>query len=106
MKLIKENKKVESLEQSMEERKKLERDAMTKALDDFRKSSAYPYVMKFFREYEEQITNEIQTIQNEEMKRVFLLPTTKQREKISEMSKRDSILTGVLGTLKRIKNKL
>lgn len=106
MKLIKEDNKIAELEQSSEERKKLEREAMKKALEDFKQSSAYPYVMKFFKEQEDRIIKEIDTIQKEEMKKVFMLPATKQREKIAEMSKRDIILTGLLGSLKTIKGKL
>ena len=106
MKQIKPDKSKEFEEKSREELKRSEREAMKQALEDFRQSSAYPYVMKFFKEQEEYIIGEIERIQNEEMKNVFMLPATKQREKISEMSKRNSVMTAVLAILKSVKGKL
>lgn len=106
MKQIREDKEIARQEESIEAVKQMEKESMDKALESFRKSAAYPYVMKFFKEYEDQLVSEIEAIQNSEMKKIFMLPKTKQVEKIAEMAKRDMILTGVLGTLKRIKGKL
>jgi hypothetical protein len=100
------DKKIEQEENDRAERKELEMEAMKNAISEFRLSSAYPYVMKFFKEQEDRIINEIESIQNDEIKKVFMLPATKQREKIAEMSKRDAVLTGVLSIIKNVKNKL
>ncbi len=106
MKLIEEDKKQEEKEQRDKERRQAEEDAMNEALEQFRQSTAYPYVMKFFQEREDKMTQEIEAQQTEEMKKVFMLPLKEQRAKIAEMSKRNTILTGVLSIIKQVKNKL
>jgi hypothetical protein len=106
MKEIKLDKKKAREEESNEALKKAEQRMMNQALEDFHKSYAYPYVMKFFQEYENQLIGEITDIQTKEMKEVFLLPAVKQKEKIINMSKRDLILTAVLSIILKVKRKL
>jgi|GEM_PF-2624388 hypothetical protein len=106
MKLVQEDKKVENTEEIQASLKESEAESMGKALEEFRQAPYYRYVCKFFDEYEAQLTNEIYGMQTEEMRKVFMLPLKEQRAKIAQMSKRDSIITGVLSIIKQVRRKL
>ena len=107
MKKITKDKKVEAKEKIQEEIKKTKKENFDEAKKEFQESAFYPYLVSFFEKEEKRIADQLNSIQYEEMKSVFLLPTAKERNaKIQQMSKRDTILTGVLGSLKNIKRKL
>lgn len=106
MKIIEQDNKKAEKERIKEETRKEELKIMNEALDEFRESRAYPYVIKFFDEYEKQIKREINDIQIKEMDKVFMLPLKEQRATIAQMSKRNTILLGVLSIIKRVKGKL
>lgn len=106
MKQIKRDPKQAELEAKKANQKQEEAERREEALEQFRTSSAYPYVMEIFEQYENQLYTEVENIQMEEMRKLYMLPLKEQRAKLVEMSKRDSILTGALAIIKRVKRKL
>lgn len=106
MKKIELSKKQENKEKVLAEQKRLKQEAMDKALEEFKSHPARPYVIKFFKDYEEQFIGELEEMQASEMRKLYMLPLKEQRAKLVEMSKRDVVLTGVLSILKRVKRKL
>lgn len=99
-KRIEEREKIEALLRSEEAKK--HQDTM----NEFRSSAAYGYIMDYFKRAEDRIIGELESMQHNDMKSVFMLPLKEQRAKVAEMSKRDAILTGVLSIIKQVKNRL
>jgi len=106
MKLIKRSKKIEAQERAREAVREAEKEAYDKAMDEFRKSKVYPYVIERFNRVEERVTKEINDLQNADMKKIFLLSRDRKIKKLDEMSKRDLVLTGLLGMLREVKSML
>ena len=106
MELLNIDDKKKRLEEIEQAKKDADRNQMKTALEEFRKSSAYPYIIRFFNEHETKFVDEITRIQTQQMKEVFMLPVKEQRTLLAQMSKRDIILTGVLAIIRRVKEKL
>jgi prenyltransferase beta subunit len=106
MKEIKIDKKVAQQEELAKEVAQKEKERYDKAMQSFRKSPAYRYVMEHFNNSEKRIIDELEQMQVRDMKSIFMLSKIEQQLKLEEMSKRDSILSGVLSIIKQVKNKL
>lgn len=106
MKEIKRDKKIAQEEAVQKENRDKEKEDYDKAMKDFRKSPAYKYIIEFFDKAEKRIVDEIESQQKEEMKKVFIMTPKEQQDTIIQMSKRNSILTGVLSVLKKVKERV